>query len=138
MATRTGTERKFRIFGFTDEVTTCDCCGKANLSGTFAVEMQDGEMLHYGSVCVTRNTGVKNPKSAAEVYLQERMKEARIKLRQSPEWHRKEARFALRMAMKIPVGRESAEFVKAEMAAFEIVRRALEIEYRIERGTLFD
>jgi hypothetical protein len=138
MMTSDATERKFRIFGFTDEVTTCDCCGKANLSGTFAVEMQDGELLHYGSVCVTRNTKIKNPKSAAEQYLQERMKAARIKLRQSPEWHRKEARFALRTAMKVPVGRESAMFVKAEMEAFSVVRRALEIEYRIERGTLFD
>lgn len=134
----TTTERKFKVFGFTDEVTTCDCCGKANLSGTFAVEMLDGTLLHYGSVCVTRNTGIKNPKSAAEQYRLERYREAQIKLRQTPEYRAKEARFALRTAMKVPVGRESATFVKAEMEAFSVVRRALEIEYKIEQGTLFD
>ncbi|VBQ36453.1 hypothetical protein [Burkholderia pseudomallei] len=46
-----------RILGTDDAVTSCDCCGKPNLKFTFAVELDDGEIVHYGSVCVTRHTG---------------------------------------------------------------------------------
>ena len=43
-----------KIFGWTDEVTACDCCGKSDLSGTFCVELDDGAQVHYGSVCVKK------------------------------------------------------------------------------------
>lgn len=75
-----------RIFGWTEEVTNCDCCGKIELSGTFAVETESGDMLHYGSVCVKRNTGVKNPNKAANDYLAERRMAARKEIEQSDEW----------------------------------------------------
>lgn len=66
-----------KIWGWTDEVTTCDCCGKDKLSGTFAVELEmGGPIVHYGSVCVKRNTGIKNPKSAAKTFEEERHAEA--------------------------------------------------------------
>jgi hypothetical protein len=48
-----------KVLGFSDEVTVCDCCGKTNLSGTFGVETDDGETLHYGSVCVNKVYGKK-------------------------------------------------------------------------------
>lgn len=48
-----------RVHGFTDEVTVCDCCGKRNLSGTFTVETDAGEVLNYGSVCVNKVYGRK-------------------------------------------------------------------------------
>jgi len=27
-----------KVLGYTDEVTTCDCCGKKNLKGSFCIE----------------------------------------------------------------------------------------------------
>ena len=45
------------ILGTDDTVTTCDCCGKKNLKKTVIVDI-DGEVLHYGSVCATRWTGL--------------------------------------------------------------------------------
>lgn len=40
-----------RIY-WTDEVNTCDCCGKTPLKSTVAFECQEtGETLHFGSVC---------------------------------------------------------------------------------------
>jgi hypothetical protein len=72
-----------KILGWTDEVTNCDCCGKIDLSGTFGVELDDGSIVHYGSVCVKRNTGVKNPNSAALKYRNERIEAARKEYRQS-------------------------------------------------------
>lgn len=46
-----------RILAFTDNVTTCDCCGKNNLKGTYAVTDDLGGEFYYGSVCVKRNLG---------------------------------------------------------------------------------
>jgi len=48
-----------RVHGYTDEITVCDCCGKRNLKGTFGVETDDGQILHYGSVCVNKVYGKK-------------------------------------------------------------------------------
>jgi len=39
-----------KILGFTDEITTCDCCGKVDLKGTYAVDFE-GDIAYYGSVC---------------------------------------------------------------------------------------
>ncbi len=41
----------------TDEVTTCDCCGKQNLKATVAMLNQDNGLFHYGRTCATRNSG---------------------------------------------------------------------------------
>lgn len=46
-----------KVLGYTDEIIACDCCGKSNLRGTFGVETDAGDVLHYGSVCVNRVYG---------------------------------------------------------------------------------
>lgn len=48
-----------KVLGYTDEVTTCDCCGKRNLKGSFAIETDEGATVHFGSVCVNRAYGRK-------------------------------------------------------------------------------
>lgn len=70
-----------KVLGFNDEITTCDCCGKRNLSGTFAVETDAGDVLRYGSVCVVKTYGKKR---AAEIT---RVGKAIAKV-QSSSWHR--------------------------------------------------
>lgn len=55
-----------KILGTDDAVNTCDCCGKTNLKFTFAVEV-DGEVLHYGSTCVTKWTGKTSAQANKEV-----------------------------------------------------------------------
>jgi hypothetical protein len=39
-----------KILGYTDEVTTCDCCGKVDLKGTYAIDFE-GAVSYYGSIC---------------------------------------------------------------------------------------
>ena len=46
-----------KVLGYTEEVTTCDCCGKRNLRGSYGVETDAGDVLYYGSVCVNRVYG---------------------------------------------------------------------------------
>jgi hypothetical protein len=40
----------FKVLGTTDEITTCDCCGRKNLKCTVALD-KDGEIVHYGRDC---------------------------------------------------------------------------------------
>ncbi|MEN5181740.1 hypothetical protein ABE501_18415 [Comamonas testosteroni] len=46
-----------KALGTDDSITTCDCCGKSNLKFTVTIELDDGELVHYGQVCAQRNTG---------------------------------------------------------------------------------
>ncbi len=45
------------IIGFTDEITSCACCGKSNLKGTYAVEVE-GLLTYFGSTCAFKKHGV--------------------------------------------------------------------------------
>lgn len=49
------TEKIYRNLGFTDEVTACDCCGKVDLKGTYAIEnIETGDIMYYGCVCAAK------------------------------------------------------------------------------------
>lgn len=45
------------ILGYTDDITTCDCCGKVDLKGTYAIDL-NGDISYYGSVCAFKIHGV--------------------------------------------------------------------------------
>lgn len=45
------------ILGYTDEITTCDCCGKVDLRGTYAIDF-NGDISYYGSLCAFKVQGV--------------------------------------------------------------------------------
>lgn len=56
-----------KALGIDDSVTTCDCCGKSNLKSTVVIELDSGEIVHYGSVCAGRNTGKANKQINKEI-----------------------------------------------------------------------
>tara|TARA_R110000803_G_scaffold95931_1_gene164014 strand:- start:796 stop:1167 length:372 start_codon:yes stop_codon:yes gene_type:complete len=39
------------ILGFTDEITSCDCCGRTELKGTYVMDDKEGNIYYYGSSC---------------------------------------------------------------------------------------
>lgn len=46
------TEQVYRNLGFTEEITSCDCCGKTDLKGTYAIEnLETGDIMYFGCVC---------------------------------------------------------------------------------------
>jgi hypothetical protein len=61
--TQTTARRIFRVLGSTNDVTTCELCGRDDLRGTLVLEVVDadgngtGELLHYGSDCGARAAG---------------------------------------------------------------------------------
>ncbi len=49
-----------KILGITDSVHTCDCCDKKNLKRTVCIELDNGDIVHYGTTCATKkHTGKK-------------------------------------------------------------------------------
>lgn len=59
----TTTRPVFRVLGTTDDVTTCELCGREDLRGTVVLETIDadgngtGDLVHYGSDCGARAAG---------------------------------------------------------------------------------
>ena len=45
------------ILGFTEDITSCDCCGKTDLKGTYAIDF-NGDICYYGSVCAFKVQGI--------------------------------------------------------------------------------
>ncbi|MBN3815225.1 hypothetical protein G3N57_00755 [Paraburkholderia sp. Se-20369] len=116
-----------RILGTDDAVTTCDCCGKSNLKLTFTVEQDDCEIVHYGSICVTRHTGktAKVAHQEAKDAMHARRDAAKREVRMHPTYAAYQARMekARRNGLlSIPfmefcrVEREAQEAVQTEIA----------------------
>lgn len=62
--TQTRTPENYRIKGTTDDVTTCDRCGKPELKGTVVLEALDADgngdgIVYFGSTCAGRVFGRK-------------------------------------------------------------------------------
>ena len=121
-----------KVLGFTDEVTVCDCCGKSDLSGTFGVELDDGAVVHYGSVCVKRNTGIKNPTKAAKDYEAERVEAARAEYRQSDEFRAYFARQNEGHALRIQPGRAFRDFMAAARAADDAAKARIAAAHNVQ------
>ena len=50
MKTKSTFPTEIRILGVSDEVPTCDCCGKTNLKKTIVIEI-DGDVQYWGTEC---------------------------------------------------------------------------------------
>lgn len=50
----TVTLRAYTFLGTSDEVNACDCCGRADLKSTVAIEDEHGATLYFGTVCAAR------------------------------------------------------------------------------------
>lgn len=49
-----------KILAITDERTTCECCGKANLKRTVAIEFSS-DIRYYGTTCAAKALNFPNP-----------------------------------------------------------------------------
>jgi len=121
-----------KVLGFTDEVTVCDCCGKSDLSGTFGVELDDGAVVHYGSVCVKRNTGIKNPTKAAKDYEAERVEAAQAEYRQTAEYRAYFNRQNEGHALRIQPGRAFRDFMADAIAADDAAKARIAAAHNVQ------
>jgi hypothetical protein len=59
----------FKFLGITDEITSCDCCGKTNLKKTVVLENESGNVVYYGVDCASQAiTGNKKNRKLIETY----------------------------------------------------------------------
>lgn len=55
---KTETVKTYRVLGFTEEITSCDCCGREDLKGTLCLEnIHTGTINYFGSVCGAKISG---------------------------------------------------------------------------------
>jgi hypothetical protein len=59
-----------RILGTSDEVTTCECCGRTGLKTTIIIGTEEGE-AYYGTTCASKFLGGSGTRRAGEKLLRE-------------------------------------------------------------------
>lgn len=116
-----------------DDVNTCDCCGKSNLKSTVAMERDDGEVLHFGSVCATRHSGRagKVIRSEAQAAYNAKVEVAKAEYRASAEYAAEMARFAEAYRLTIAVGKEFKAFVTSAVQAANAKRAEIAAKHSL-------
>lgn len=128
-----------RALGIDDSVTTCDCCGKAGLKSTVAMELDSGEIVHYGCVCASRNTGKAQKTITSEIKAEHARK---IELARN-EWKRHPANAAYRARLneRDRVARETGarmcgttamEFVRAASTASDAAQAEISARHGVK------
>ncbi|MGT2457709.1 hypothetical protein ACU4GI_32935 [Cupriavidus basilensis] len=127
-----------KALGTDDSVNACMCCGKANLKFTVIIELDNGEIVHYGQVCARRNTGKTQRAITSEINAAKAaaVRSAQADYLASPEYLAERARFAEREALARKtgtdlIGRAAAEFVREACEAAMAVRKAIADKYRV-------
>lgn len=120
----------YRTLAIVDDVNTCDCCGKTNLKLTVAMERDDGEIVHFGSVCATRHSGrgLRVIKSEAREIAEQKREFATNEYRASAEYIAYQARLAQGHREKVRAGTPFMEFCRdashaASAKAHEIAKK---------------
>lgn len=124
-----------KALGTDDSVNTCDCCGKTNLKFTVAIELDCGEIVHYGQVCAGRNTGKTRPQINNEIKAEaQRIRAAAaVEFRATTEEVAYRAKLAERDANRaILPGRAAFEFVMAESIAADAARARVAAKYGLK------
>jgi hypothetical protein len=68
-----------KILGITDEITSCDCCGRTNLKCTVVIEDDLGNLLHFGRTCASMAMGWGKSKEALkQIALQSKAQSSKL------------------------------------------------------------
>ena len=120
-----------RALGTTDEVTACDCCGKSPLKLTVIMELDDGEIVHYGTTCARRNTGKGQREITSEIaeHARRTLAAAQAEFKATPEAAAERAAFDSRP--RNLVGRAAMEWVREACAAADVARKAIAAKHGI-------
>jgi hypothetical protein len=120
-----------KALGTDDGVTTCDCCGKSNLKFTVTIELDDGELVHYGQICAQRNTGKDRKTINREIRVaqQAAIAAAQREYMATPEYQAERERFAIRP--RTLLGMEAVEFIREARDAAWVVREQICARHRV-------
>lgn len=122
-----------KILGTDDSVNACDCCGKSDLKSTVIVEV-NGEILHYGSTCATRHTGLSAPeiKRAIKSHSDSIKEQAAKRYAATPEHLAETAAIMRARRANLKPGTEFGNYVKPFALAAQAVKAAIAVEFRLK------
>lgn len=130
-------EMKGRALGLDDSVTTCDCCGRSDLKFTVTIELEGGEIAHYGQVCARRNTGRTQAQLNNDIKeeLTRRVEAARKEYTSTEEYRallqKMTDRNRLPWSDPRRCGRESYPFIEREDAAASRILREVSLRHAV-------
>lgn len=123
----------YKTLAIVDDVNTCDCCGKSSLKLTVAMERDDGEIVHFGSVCATRHSGRDATTIRSEAHAEHAAKIAKARA----EFDRHPARIAYEVKIMqanrecVPAGRAFREYLGDTVAAERTARVEINNKYGV-------
>jgi hypothetical protein len=126
-----------KALGVDDSVTICDCCGKRDLKSTVVIELTDGEIVHYGRVCASRNTGKDRRTITGEIKAHRlaQVAAARREYQMHPAFIAERTRFAERDALSWDDprrrGMHAADFVREVRAASDAACREIAARFGV-------
>ena len=82
MGFMSNTNRAATVLGNSDDVTACDCCGRADLKKTVALSFDGGAAVYYGTTCAALALGRKPVEIKADARAADKAR------RQAEEWAR--------------------------------------------------
>ena len=121
-----------KALGTDDSITTCDCYGRSNLKFTVIIQLDCGDLAHYGSVCATRNTGKSQSVISSEIKAEAlRVRaEAGNAYRSTDEYVAYERKLAARP--RTLIGRAAADFVRSEGNAADAARAMIAAKFGLQ------
>lgn len=121
-----------KALGTDDSITTCDCCGRSNLKFTVIIQLDCGDLAHYGQVCATRNTGKSQSVISSEIKAEAlRVRaEAGSAYRSTDEYAAYERKLAARP--RTLIGRAAADFVRFEGNAADAARALIAAKFGLQ------
>ena len=124
----------YRTLAIVDDVNTCDCCGKSNLKSTVAMERDDGEMLHFGSICATRHSGraAKTIKSEALAIAAAKQAAADREFRATAEYLAYNEKLAETHRQQIRPGRAFSEAMRDTAMAARQVAAGIAVKHGVQ------
>jgi hypothetical protein len=119
----------------TDEIDTCDCCGRTDLKATVAMQLNDGGILHYGRTCAARNSGKDQRQIKKEIAdnRQARIDDAYSELQETPArkaWYNKRLELYAKYKGRL-TGAEWQRMIAPEAEAMEQVIQQIAAKYGI-------
>jgi len=128
-----------KALGIDDSVTTCDCCGKSGLKSTVVMELENGDIVHYGCVCAARNSRKTSKQINAEIrdHAEQVLRAARAEFASTPEYLAYRARLAERdRVAQITgvrmIGRIAMEFVHDAGVAEDAARARIAAKHGLK------
>lgn len=103
-----------RFLGTSDDVTTCECCGRANLKSTVALLTEGATTpVYYGVTCAARSLKMQNIEVAKAARQVERDHAAALAHEDYLAWRVEDARWQAFLDARAPGLRERADQIVA-------------------------